>query len=29
VSQGRAMYTMHFADYVPVPDKVLERMGLK
>ncbi len=29
LTQGRAIYTMHFADYVPVPDKVLERMKLK
>jgi elongation factor G len=29
LSQGRAIYTMQFADYVPVPDRVLEKMRLK
>jgi elongation factor G len=29
LSQGRAIYTMQFADYVPVPDKLLVQMGLK
>jgi elongation factor G len=29
LTQGRAIYTMQFADYVAVPDKELERMRLK
>ncbi|MCK4856402.1 MAG: elongation factor G [candidate division Zixibacteria bacterium] len=29
ITQGRATYTMEFADYVTVPDKILEKMKLR